>query len=523
MEEIELFKHNYTKILIVDDNEAIRDSLEYLCEKRIDEDLSFVHAACLEEAYKQIKENFFNVILLDKDLDLPNGKRENGIESIPEFLDLSPLSEIVVVTASENPDDIVQAMKLGAGNYIVKASDQGLQSEKIKQAINLSKMKQRKHRTEKYELKRKKIFFPGTSTATVKLKNQLQAIAYSSAKFNVLLEGETGVEKEQAAKYIHHLREKQAEREIPFYPVNLASFNENDIDVELFGIQKGPQNNLRKSRPGFFELADGGIIFLNNISEASLSVQAKLLTVLESKQFYRVGSKELRSSDFLLLCASDRNLEEMVQKKEFNKELYSKISIFKIEIPNLKQRKSDIPEIIEYLLPDICDAMNFYMQYEDLPSSLINYFKSSEREGNVQGIINELSTLFLRCPKDKNNRPVLNKWKSILKAPSMNALEKMENSYSFQDILNVGIDCLNPKFSELGLNEFIDQLEKKILFEVFMAFGSGKETARWLKLRDANVSYRIRKHDLLKTIKDRKRPKISVENLLENINRGVIQ
>jgi len=306
----------------------------------------------------------------------------------------------------------------------------------------------------------------------------------------ILLIGETGTGKSHSARLIHEYRKlflKQKDR--PFFSANVAELGKDRIENELFGHEKGAYTGADQMKQGYVELSDGGTLFLDEIGELPLHLQATLLKVLDEKKFRRLGSGTERTSNFQLICATNRSLEDMIEKGEFREDLYMRISTLILKLPNLEERREDIPELVRALLPKACVENSIFVSFEDIPTDFIDYLQDVPFKGNVRGLEQQLSRLLLFSPRDRQGRPLLSRWREVeglaMKRFSANAKQSPK---SLAEFVSQNLDFLSPEFA--GYPKFMADLSEKIFRSAFARLGTAAEVARVFKVTDGAISYR---------------------------------
>lgn len=477
-------------ILIIDDDPLATKRLRLLCEKLDSaEGRVILSAESISAGMTQISHHRVHVILLDKDLK-GQARIDNGIESIPSLKEASPGTEILVVTASRDLSDCVDAMNLGATSFITKNHPDEVIRAQIEKCISFARSNYDQIRKDRMELVgRKDLKLPGSSPVIMSIYSKLQALAETNRP--ILLTGETGTGKTTAAKILHERRKqylRQSDR--PFLAVNIAAINSNLAERELFGHERGAFTDAKDSRPGFFELANGGTIFLDEIGEASLELQAKLLKVIDEGKFYRLGSNQERSSSFKLICATNRDLEKMVKDGEFREDLFMRISTFRVHMPSLAERPSDIPSIIEAVLPKCCVENNVTVSFSQIPQSFIKYLQKYPPAGNIRGLERDLALLFVYSTK-KNGRPILTNWRRI---PGIFGRHKKQvredQQLSLNELRKRPTSFITDDFP--GLFEFLQEMDQRVFLEASQKFPRQDEIAKALKISPSVVSRRIK-------------------------------
>jgi len=325
------------RILVVDDQEMLRDSLASTL-KRDGHEVT----ACMEVAAAVARLGQGRFDLLITDLKMPRG---SGIDLLAEAKKLRPDMPVVLMTAFASVQTAVEAMKLGAYDYIQKPFDGDQLKLLVDRALEHSRLRLENQAFRSMT----EIFAPmpllGESGAMDEVRQNIELLAKSNA--TVLIRGESGTGKEVVARLIH---QASARRERPMLAVNCAALSENLLESELFGHEKGAFTGADKLRRGRFELADGGTLLLDEISEIAPALQAKLLRVLKENSFERVGSSLSQVVDVRVIATTNRNLEAAVIEGKFRQDLFYRLNVVPVEIPPLRQRSEDIPELAAFSL-----------------------------------------------------------------------------------------------------------------------------------------------------------------------------
>ena len=324
------------RILVVDDELSMREFLSILLER---EGYDVTVAASAQEALRIMESALFDLVL--SDVNMPG---LSGIELLASIKEKSPETAVLMLTAFSAADQAVEAMKLGAYDYVCKP----FKNEEIKQLV--------RNALEKQGLRRENVLLKkdaserdsfcgiiGKSRKMRELFDMIQKVAPSQS--SVLILGESGTGKELVARSIHTCSPRKSK---PFVAVNCGAIPENLIESELFGHKKGSFTGAVGDRPGLFEQAEGGTLLLDEIGELPLLMQTKLLRVLQEREFKRVGDAQTRKSDVRIICASNRNLEALVAAGSFREDLYYRINVVQLLLPPLRERIEDIPLLAEY-------------------------------------------------------------------------------------------------------------------------------------------------------------------------------
>lgn len=361
-------------ILIVEDKESMAQMLRETLEA---EGYSIVIARDGQEGTRLIKESRFDLVLTD--LKLP---KKNGIEVLKTSITENPLAPVIVMTAFGTIETAVTAMKEGAFDFIAKPFDTDHLLLLMRRALET-----RRALTENILLKDElssRLGSPkiiGKSPCILEVAQKVRKVA--SGKTTVLLMGESGTGKELFARAIHNLSQR---REYPFVPINCAAIPRELLESELFGHEKGSFTGADSRKLGKFELADKGTIFLDEIAEMELSLQAKLLRVLQEGEIERVGGVKIVKINVRIIAASNRDIEKAVEEKQFRTDLFYRLNVFPIVIPPLRDRKDDIPLLADYFLDKYCSELK--SGQKTIASDALELLRNYPWKGNVRELEN---------------------------------------------------------------------------------------------------------------------------------------
>lgn len=327
------------RALVADDEKSIRELLREVLEEI---GLEVNEAGDGEEAAVLLSRTPFDLLFLD--IRMP---RRDGMTLLGELAKKESGPHTIVITAYGDFNVALEAMKLGAFNYIQKPFD--LEEVKLlaEKALRLKDLEEEVKilRAELSEKEEDKLAVIGHSHIMLEIMKTVGRIASSSV--TILITGESGTGKELIARKIHFASPRA---QGPFLPVNCAAIPESLLESELFGYEKGAFTGALQRTPGKFELADGGTIFLDEIADMSLALQAKLLRVLQDRTFMRVGGKEPIQVDVRVLAATNHDIGEMVKKEKFREDLYYRLNVLTLHLPPLRERREDVDDLILYFL-----------------------------------------------------------------------------------------------------------------------------------------------------------------------------
>jgi DNA-binding NtrC family response regulator len=407
-------------ILIVDDEDSVRDSLfNWFIEDGY-------HVECAENAKKalsMLENEGFDIILAD--IKMPG---MDGLEMLRRIKLLKSDSIVIVMTAFATVDTAVQALKDGAFDYVTKPFDPDDLSHLIRNASKQIALSE-----ENENLKQKVVSLEnvedliGKSESIKRVLKDIESVAQSNS--SVVITGESGTGKELVARAIHSNSQR---RYFPLVSVHCGALTESLLESELFGHEKGAFTGAMYNRKGRFEMADNGTIFLDEIATISTKMQIDLLRVLESKKFVRVGGNKEISSDFRVICATNRDLKSMVENGTFREDLYYRLNVVNIYVPPLRERIEDIPLLVDYFISKYCNSMN--RQPLSIDPAALKRLEEFTFPGNVR----ELENMIERAIVIGNGRKITLKdlplEKSII-SNSVESLDELERLHILQ-ILN---------------------------------------------------------------------------------------
>jgi DNA-binding NtrC family response regulator len=374
-------------VLIIDDEEKIRSLLSKILNL---EGFEVFQAINIKLGIKKLEQSEIDIVICD--VKLPDG---NGVEATKIIKDKFPLVEVILLTAFGNITDGVQAMKNGAFDYLVKGDDNNKIIPllyKVSEKVLLSKKTNpiEKQIENKYSFEN----IIGSSKAILNSINWAKKVAITET--NVLLTGETGTGKEIFAQAIHQGSSRQGEN---FVAINCSAFSKDLLENELFGHKAGAFTGAIKDQRGLFQQANNGTIFLDEIGEMPIDLQAKFLRVLESGEFLRVGDPQFTKVNVRIIAATNRDLEEEISKQRFRSDLFYRLSVFTINLPSLSERKNDIPLLAEHFLKYFSNktrrySLKFSLEY-------LTALENNNWKGNIRELKNVIERSVILADADE--------------------------------------------------------------------------------------------------------------------------
>ena len=451
------------KILVVDDELSMREFLSILLER---EGYEVTVAASADMALRTLESSLFDLVL--SDVSMPG---LSGIELLGRIKEKSPETAVLMLTAFSTADQAVEAMKLGAYDYIGKP----FKNEEIKQLV--------KNALEKQGLKRENILLKkeasdrdnfcgiiGKSLKMRELFDMIQKVAASQS--SVLILGESGTGKELAACAIHKCSLRKSK---PFVAVNCGAIPENLIESELFGHKKGSFTGAVSDRPGLFEQAEGGTLLLDEIGELPLLLQTKLLRVLQEREFKRVGDVVTRKADVRIISASNRDLECQVKEGTFREDLFYRLNVIQLVMPPLRERIEDIPLLAEYFCRKY--QPSGHSASVTITPGALKMLMSHPFPGNIRELENCIERSLIIDPA-VISEATLPKQLLVSKTPCLTA------------------DCDIPE-NGMMLEPLLEELEKKYLLKALEKTGGAKKKAgELLGMTFRSFRYRLAKFGL---------------------------
>jgi two-component system response regulator PilR (NtrC family) len=457
-------KNHKGKILVVEDEKSMREVLKIFFES---ENFNVTTSSDGLEALSLLEKDIYDVVITD--IRLP---RLDGMELLKKIKEVSPNTMVIMITAFGTKESAIEAMKIGAYDYINKPFNMDELRIIVKRALEKKKL------SEEVSILRQKVETTyaleniiGQSPKMQELFRLIPRIAQSNS--HVLITGESGSGKELFANALHNLSQRKDKN---FVTINCAAFPEGLLESELFGHMKGAFTGALYNKQGLFEIADGGTLFLDEIGEMSINLQVKLLRVIENGTFRRVGGTSDIKVDVRIISATNKDLKEEVLAGRFREDLYYRLNVVPINIPPLRERKEDIPLLIDYFLKKVCNSTKRFTN--EAIKLLVDY----PWKGNVRELENVIERVVLLSDK-----------KEIM--PEDLPLEIRRYDKEYFGFIREGL----PQLDERGVDieKVIENLEKSYLLQALdRAKGVKTEAAKLLNLSFRSFRHRLHKYGI---------------------------
>ena len=454
------------KILVVDDERSMREFLGIMLAK---EGYGVTQCPDGETALRQVDEDIFDLVIMD--IRMP---KMDGIAVLERIKEIAPETTVIMITAFASTDTAVQAMKKGAYDYITKP----FKIDEIKLIIRnaLEKKALEKENILLKRLVETKYSFDqiiGQSPKMLDIYELMEKVA--PTKTNILITGDSGTGKELVARAIHF---NSSRKDKAFVTLNCGAIPENLLESELFGHMKGAFTGAMYNKRGLFEVADGGSILLDEIGELPLSMQVKLLRIIQDKEFTRVGGTEPIKVDVRVVSASNKDLEEAVREKKFREDLYYRLNVIQIRLPSLRERKEDIPRLAEH----------FFTKYVQ------------ELDKGITEISPDAMKLLVNYDYPGNVRELQNIIERAVALETSNTLT-VENLESYMDeqrgIKSIDDSIFDIPIEGIDLEKVVEDLERNLLIKALQrAKGVKKKAAELLNINFRSIRYRLEKYGI---------------------------
>lgn len=448
-------------VLIIDDELDLRQLLKLTLAKM---GIDSIAVETLGEARAELQENSFDLCLTD--MRLPDG---NGLELVEYVQKNYPQLPIAVLTAYGNVDLAVDALKLGAFDFLSKPVDLPRLRSLINNALTLSSREKPVDSDDQSMLL-------GDSSQMRQIRQQISKVARSQAP--MFISGESGTGKELAARAIH----RQSSRgDKPFVPVNCGAIPANLMESEFFGHRKGSFTGAIEDKQGLFQAANGGTLFLDEVADLPLDMQVKLLRAIQEKRIRPVGSESEIDVDVRLISATHKDLQQAVNRGDFRSDLFYRLNVIDIHMPSLRQRSGDIKQLAEHIL----DQLNTKKKKISLSPGALNALLNYSFPGNVRELENILERASTLC---ENNRIEL---EDLKLHPEDSTLEKSPARSRMRSGQSELVGSIIPVSS---LDEHLEEIEKEILIETLeQARWNKTEAAKKLGISFRSIRYRLEK------------------------------
>ncbi|MGQ9749617.1 sigma-54-dependent transcriptional regulator [Desulfosoma sp.] len=455
------------KILIIDDETGFRGAIARFLGKGYT-----VHEAeTADEGLRLTQELEPDLVLLD--IGLPD---RSGLDLLPQLKETKPSPTVIMVTAYEQVRDVVQAMKKGAFDYLVKPVDLEEFEVTIKQALEYASLR---HEVERLRQEMQRLHQGRTLVGSSPAFLEAQELAIRSAQSpdaGVLLQGESGVGKELFARLIHAASPRAS---YPFVALNCAVFTPEIIESELFGYEKGAFTGARvEGKKGLLEAADGGTLFLDEVIDLPPEVQAKLLRVLEEHEFYPLGSTRKKTVDIRVVAACNRDLWQACEEGLFRKDLFFRLATIQIVLPALRQRREDILPLARFFLEQFNDK--YRKKFRDISEEAQHILLAHDWPGNVRELKNTIERIVLLEDDDL----ILKRHFHFLPSAAGRSPAVAVSSHAGFLVWE--------NMPEGGMS--LEELERNIIQEVMERCGRNKsKAARFLRIPRHVLIYRMKK------------------------------
>lgn len=469
-------------ILVVDDEESLRQFLEIFLKT---EGYEVEVAASLAEARKAISEKVYDLVLTD----LRMAGHDDGLKVLQAAIQRNPSTEVVVMTAFAEHKSAVEAMKLGAYDYvdkealklgadcITKPFDLGEMRAFIRKAIARKEIADKRSRALREEVQERSSYegIVGRCEAMLRTFEMIERVAPTHA--NVMILGESGTGKELVAAALHSRSDRKA---FPFVPINCAAIPETLMESELFGHMRGAFTGAVQTKKGLFEEAHRGTLFLDEVGELPPSMQSKLLRAIQERSFRRIGGNDDVSVDVRIVCASKQNLEASMREGRFRDDLYFRLNVIQIVVPPLRERREDIPALARHFTERFAQKMGKPVSRID--GEAMRALLAYDFPGNIRELENVLE------------RAVIIETKDVISLSSLppNVTKMVTPGEAPVPFLPEIVDG-----EGVSLDAEMDRLEKAMLLKALEKTGGNRtEAAKLLNISFRSIRYRLEKHGI---------------------------
>ena len=435
-------------LIIAEDDESIR-----LVTSRYLQDLGYdvILASNLKELWKLIESNKGDALITD--VMLPDGELFDILPQIIEYRESLP---VIVVSAKNNLQTAISATKQGAYEYLPKPFDLDELQKLVKKALE---SKQNSKNKTKLKNESEKQLIVGRSPSMQELYKSIARLSQND--LTVMIYGESGTGKELVAKALHKY---SARSEKPFIALNMAAIPNDLIESELFGHEKGSFTGAHQKSDGKFKLAEKGTLFLDEIGDMPIDAQTRLLRVLQEGEFTPIGGKEKILADTRIIAATHKNLSSLIEKGEFREDLFYRLNVVPINIPPLRERKEDIPELVNHFLEK---AKTLKLEPKKFNTESFQILEKYQWPGNVRELENFILKLCaLYADEIIMNEDLVKEIKNLQKLDQQMLDTDSQFSKILENYLSKNINKINTEYQGDVYNYFVTELEKALLFEV---------------------------------------------------------
>ncbi len=464
------------KVAVIDDDPVVNDLLSDFLSS---EGHEVVKAKDGREGLEALKREVFDVVFLD--LKLPGLDGLQILERSKETI--NSRTPVVIITAHGSIDTAVKAMQLGALDYITKPFRLEETSVVVKKALEFKRLKEENVALRRQIKERYATYgIIGTSAKMQEVFSLIDKIADTDS--TVLITGESGTGKELVARTIHY---KSSRSENNFVPINCGAIPKDLLESELFGHEKGAFTGAISTRIGRFELANGGTIFLDEVGELAPELQVKLLRVLQEREFERVGGVKTIKVDVRIIAATNKDLEELVQKGKFREDLFYRLNVIPLHLPPLRERKDDIPLLVEHFIEK--HALSKGRESPEISQEILNIFMQYPWPGNVRELENIIERLCILASGRKVELSDLpERFRSLPALKTDNHIHEIQVQEDIE---------LTPK--GIDLNRVLDDIETRLITQALEITGGNKtRAARLLGLNRTTLIEKLKKKGLLR-------------------------
>ena len=458
------------RLLVVDDEQSLRQFLTIFLQK---EGYEVDLASSRMEAERAIRETVYDLVITDMRM----AAEDDGFNILRAAIQRSPSTQVIILTAYGTIEGAVEAIKLGAYNYIVKPFSNKDLRGLIQGALTSKETAAEHGRVLRQEIQGKSSFegIIGRSEAMLKVFELVDRVAPTNA--NVMILGESGTGKELVAAAFHARSER---KDAPFVAINCAAIPETLMESELFGHVRGAFTGAVQTKRGLFEAAHRGTLFLDEVGEIPSNMQSKLLRSIQERSIRRIGGNEDISIDVRIVCASKRNLEDEMKAGRFRDDLYFRLNVIQIVVPPLRDRREDVPVLAQHFLDKFTKQMGKPVSRID--GEAMRALLSYEYPGNVR----ELENIMERA--------------AIIETKDVISIDSLPQNVTKIDSPRDGAIPFVPEYYDIegsSLDVLVDKLEKELLLKALeRAGGNRTEAAKLLNISFRSIRYRLDKHGI---------------------------